>query len=164
MASSGSPPSAGLGAVLKAEAGPARRSTIARSFVDTNVLVYAVDDDEPVRRDRARAVLRDMGDASLVISSQVLGELYVVTTRKLRRPLAEDAAVALVGELRRLPVVPIDEVLVGAAIEGARSWGISYWDALIVRAAEAAGCETILSEDLGHGRRYGEVQVEDPFR
>lgn len=87
-----------------------------------------------------------------------------MTTRKLARPLTHEEAVGLVGELRRLPVVSIDDVLVSAAMDGAKAWGISYWDALIVRAAEAGGCERILSEDLGHGRTYGHVTVEDPFR
>ena len=54
--------------------------------------------------------------------------------------------------------------LVTAAIAGSREWGISPWDALIVRAAEAAGCRRLVTEDLAHGAVYGSVRVENPFR
>ena len=96
-----------------------------------------------------------------MISSQVLSEFYVVATRKLGIDTA--VAKALVDRLTRLPVVVIDAPLVVAAISGSREWGISYWDALIVRAAEVADCRRILSEDLTNGARYGLVTIENPF-
>jgi predicted nucleic acid-binding protein len=69
----------------------------------------------------------------------------------------------MVDEIARLPVVPTDMQLVIAAIAGSREWGISLWDALIIRAAEAAGCRRLLSEDLAHGAVYGSIRVENPF-
>lgn len=66
-------------------------------------------------------------------------------------------------QLARLPVVPIDVELVIGAIAGSREWGISLWDALIIRAAEVAGCRRLLSEDLADGTVYGGILVEDPF-
>lgn len=71
---------------------------------------------------------------------------------------------ALVERMRQLPVVAIDAELVSAAITNAATWQISYWDALVVEAARAAGAELLLTEDLQHGRTLGGVQIVDPFR
>jgi len=60
-------------------------------------------------------------------------------------------------------VVVVDAQLVVEAIAGSREWGISSWDALIIRAAQAADCRRVLSEDLGDGGRYGPVRIENPF-
>lgn len=133
-----------------------------RAFVDTNVLVYAFDDGEPAKRDRARALLT-APPAALVISAQVIGEFYVVVTRKLARPLDKEQASAAVTELLRFPVVPIDGDLVRAAVSTARAQQLSYWDALIVEAAAASGCDRVLSEDLSHGTSLRTVRVENPF-
>ena len=138
---------------------------IGRVFLDTNVLVYPFDMSEPARREVAISRLnheRELG--GLVVSTQVLQELYVALTRG-RAPisspeLAEDA----VRAATRLAVVQVDPSLVLAAISGARRWQVSFWDALILGAAVSAGCEVVLSEDLNHGQVYGGVRVEDPFR
>ena len=134
----------------------------ARAFVDTNILVYAFDDGEPAKRDLARGVLA-APPAPLVISAQVVGEFYVVVTRKLAIPLAEDVAAAAVGELLRLPVVPIDAELARAAVATSHTAGLSYWDALIVEAAAAAGCDVLLTEDLADGSTISSVRVENPL-
>jgi predicted nucleic acid-binding protein len=134
----------------------------ARSFVDTNVLVYAFDDGTPAKRDRARSLLTTPG-ATLVISAQVVGEFYVVVTRKLTTPLGEGHACAAVAELLRLPVMPIDGELARAAASTSRATQLSYWDALIVEAAAAAGCDRLLTEDLADGATIRSVRVENPF-
>jgi predicted nucleic acid-binding protein len=135
-----------------------------RTFVDTNVWVYAVDEADPAKRARALELLAPSPDSNVVVSTQVLIEFYVVVTRKLATPLAAEAAQAMVDEMARLPVVPTDSQLVLSAIAGSREWAISLWDALIIRAAEASGCDVVLSEDLTHGARYGSIRVENPFR
>jgi predicted nucleic acid-binding protein len=134
-----------------------------RTFVDTNVWVYAVDRDAGAKQATAVAVLNPARADDLVISSQVLGEFYVTVTKKLSRPVPRDAAARMVDQMRRLPVVAIDEHHVTAAIAGHWSWGLSYWDALIVAAAERAGCNRLLTEDLADGATYGTVRVENPF-
>jgi predicted nucleic acid-binding protein len=134
-----------------------------RVFVDSNVWVYAVDADEPVKQARARAVLDPSTSDTLVTSAQVLGEFYVTVTRKLARPVADDAAERMVDRMAQLPVVSIDADGVQAAIAGSRSWRLSYWDALIVVAAQSAGCSRLLTEDLAGGSTYGSVRVENPF-
>ncbi|MGD8485737.1 MAG: PIN domain-containing protein [Chloroflexota bacterium] len=98
------------------------------------------------------------------MSSQILSESYVVTARKLARPLAEADAAAMVERLTDLPVVSIDADLVSRAIAGSREWHVSFWDALIIRAAESAGCKVVLSEDLAEDRASSAISVRDPFR
>jgi predicted nucleic acid-binding protein len=134
-----------------------------RLFVDTNVWVYTVDDGEPDKQAQARKALEPTPGKDLVVSAQVLGEFYVTVRRKLASTLSETEAVALVDRMRLLPVVPVDANLVSAAIANIREWQLSYWDALIVAAAETSGCDVVLSEDLAHGRVYGSVRVECPF-
>lgn len=133
-----------------------------RTFLDTNVLVYAVDDADPLKRDRAREVLGGSAD-QLVLSAQVLSEFYVVVTRKLDDPMTEADAAEAVRGLARLPVVVADSDLVEAAV--ALSWEsqISFWDAQIIAAAMIAGCDRVLTEDLSHGAEVGSVRIENPF-
>ena len=134
-----------------------------RLFVDTNVWVYTVDNGEPDKQAQARLAVAPSPDRDVVVSAQVLGEFYVTVTRKLAAVLPEADAMALVDRMRRLPVVQIDGELVATAIANARAWQISYWDALILTAADTSGCDVVLSEDLSHGRTYGSVRVENPF-
>ncbi len=134
-----------------------------RVFIDTNVWVYAVDAAEPAKRERARAVIAPRDDAHITTSSQVLSEFYTVVTRKLASPMSEELAAQMVDRLSQLPVVPVDADLVLRAVAGSRAWNISLWDALIIRAAEVAGCAVVLSEDLADGATYGSVRVSNPF-
>ncbi len=135
-----------------------------RTFVDTNVWVCAVDAADPAKRDRALEILGPAVDVDLVISTQVLTEFYVVATRKLSPAVPAVDAAAMVEQLSRLPVVAVDAALVRTAVTGSMDWGVSIWDALILSAADAAGCRVVLSEDIADGQRYGSVVVENPFR
>lgn len=133
-------------------------------FADTNVWLYAIDRDEPEKQATARALLWERTDSRLVTSSQVMSEFYVNATRKLARPVSPEMARRMIDRMARIEVVAIDAVRVRAAIDGALSWGLSYWDALIIVAAQAGGCTRLLSEDLADGATYGTVFVENPFR
>lgn len=135
-----------------------------RTFVDTNVLVYAVDESEAVKRGLARRALANDDYGELVLSSQVLSELYVAVTRRLATPLSDEEAAEVVGRLAATNLtVAIDGAHVEQAIRTSRSCRISYWDGLIVAAASRAGCSRLLSEDLNDGQRFGSVVVENPF-
>lgn len=134
-----------------------------RTFVDTNVWVYAVDRADPAKQARAIELLSPANAGSIVTSAQVLGEFYTTVTRKLARPVGQDEAATMVDQMRRLPVVEITADGVTAAIAGSRTWRLSYWDALIVVAAQTAGCTRLLSEDLADGATYGSVRVRTPF-
>jgi predicted nucleic acid-binding protein len=136
----------------------------AKTFVDTNVLVYLFDHDEPSKRDRAVQLTSQADAARLVLSAQVLGELYVTITRKLARPVDPVVASEVVEDLGALEVVPTDSALVRSAMHTSRSARVSYWDALVISAARRAGCERLLTEDLNDGQRFGSVLVQNPFR
>jgi len=132
-------------------------------FVDTNVLLYSISTDpsETTKRDIADAILvaRD-----LVLSAQVLQEFYVQATRVTRsNHLEGEAAARLVDSYTRYPIVPLTSDLVSAAMAAQRRYRISYWDAAIIEAARAAGCSTLLSEDLASGRDYDGVRVTNLF-
>jgi predicted nucleic acid-binding protein len=134
-----------------------------RAFVDTNVFVYAVDASSPAKRIRAQSLLADLAD-SIVISTQVLLEFYVTATRKLAKPLSPEDAERRVHELSGTEVVEVTVPLVRTAITLSREHRLSLWDALIVESARARGCRRLFSEDFQHGREFGNVRVENPFR
>jgi predicted nucleic acid-binding protein len=136
----------------------------ARTFLDTNVIVYLFDNDERDKQECAREILEDAEPGELVLSTQVLSEFYVTVTRKLARPLEPALAAEAVDWLGLLSVVSMDTALVKNAIQTSRSSQLSYWDGLVVAAATRAGCESLLTEDLNDGQRFGTVLVENPFR
>ncbi len=132
------------------------------AFVDTNVLVYAFDANEPAKRARALALLADE-DVDFVVSAQVLNEFYWVATRELTPPLPPEVAHEVVRELSLGRVIPVDAELVDRSIELSRTHGLALWDAGVVVAAQSAGCSVLLSEDLNAGQRFDGVVVRDPF-
>ena len=131
-------------------------------FLDTNVLVYASDRDEPDKRRRARALVRAAAaDGNGVISTQVVQEFFVTATRKLAiDPLK---AKAIVATLHRLDLLEVTLEDINQAIDGVVLWQVSFWDALILTVAGRAGCPVVYSEDLNAGQRYGGVEVKNPF-
>ncbi len=133
-----------------------------RTFLDTNVVVYAFDAADSAKQRAAIAVL-ESGDR-LLVSTQVLLEAWWTLTRKIASPLSEDEASAALDELCRLPVVQTDSELVRRSIRTSRHYRIAIWDALIVEAARSGSCRRILSEDLQHGQSFAGVVVENPFR
>jgi len=133
-----------------------------RVFLDTNVLVYLYDADTPERQRKARGVL-ERDSVSFVISTQVLQEFYVTVTRKFAKSMAEEDVLIAMRRLRELPTVKVDVPMIFEAIELGRRFQLSFWDALIARAALAAGCSRLLTEDLQHQMRIGDLTVENPF-
>ena len=135
-----------------------------RRFVDTNIVVYAYDSAVPEKSAQAQRILQDgVVNDNLAVSAQVLGEFFTVATRRIQEPLTADEAAAAIDALTPIPVVEIDRQLVERAIDTHKRYEIAYWDALIVAAAERAGCVEVLSEDLNAGQRYGGVVVSNPF-
>ncbi len=133
-------------------------------FVDTNVLLYAASTaaEERTKKEKALAVL---GEIDLALSVQVLQEFYVQATRptKMER-LAHEEAVALIESWMRFRVQEITIQVLRDALATAHRWRVSYWDASIVEAARAAGCSTLLSEDLQDAMDFAGVRVVNPFR
>jgi predicted nucleic acid-binding protein len=133
-----------------------------RRFVDTNVLVYANDAADPDKQRIARETLLSHA-SELVLSAQVLSELYVALVRPSGLGMAPADARMIVDDLRRFPILPIDDEMVLDAIDLSIRERTSYWDGLILTTAQAGGCEVVLSEDLSHGTTVGGVRVENPF-
>jgi predicted nucleic acid-binding protein len=132
-------------------------------FVDTNILLYAIsqDPDEQAKKTRANEIL---SAADVGLSVQVLQEFYVQATRESRVDrLTHDQAAALVDSFRRFPVQETSISVMVAAMSTRQRFEISYWDAAILEAARAIGCEVVLSEDLSDGQDYAGVRVENPF-
>ncbi len=133
-----------------------------RRFLDTNVLLYADDLDAGEKRDRAQQILRDtLSSGEGVVSTQVLQEFFVISTRKLGTEAATTRR--KIELLARMDVVRIDLGLILSAIDLHRLHSFSFWDALIVRAAVLGGCSILLSEDLQHGQLIDGVRIENPF-
>ena len=138
---------------------------MSRTFFDTSVLLHMYDDDEPQKKARAIDVFeKAVEDNLVVLSTQVLQEFYVNATRKLAVPLSPERAAARVRDFARLPLVRVDEAMILAAIERNRSMSLSFWDSLVVEAALRSGAGRLLTEDLQHGQRIGDLTVENPFR
>ena len=133
-------------------------------FVDTNVLLYAIstDPDEAAKAAAARAIL---ASADLALSVQVLQEFYVQATRPTRQcRITHEQASLLIEAWLRFPVQDVTVPIMRAAATTAQASHISYWDAAVIEAARALGCASVLSEDLGDGRNFGGIHVENPFR
>ena len=134
------------------------------AFVDSNILVYAVSDDELAKQRAAREIVaRGFTEGCFAISTQVMMEVYVNVTRKAKIGLAARDALEYVRAFAEWPVVDVTPDLVLAALGLALRSRISPWDAAILEAARHAGCTKVLSEDLGDGRVYGGITVENPF-
>jgi len=132
------------------------------AFLDTNVLIYAVSS-SPAESAKKERALELISHADFGLSAQVLQEFYINVTAKIALPLAPDDAVALLEQFRTFPVVWTDYPLIVAGIENALRFRISYWDGAIIAAAERLGADTLYTEDLNHGQRYGSVQAVNPF-
>jgi predicted nucleic acid-binding protein len=133
-------------------------------FVDTNVLTYLFDDAEREKQSLAGERLRsEQRERELVVSTQVLQELYASLT-KGAQPIATVAiAEKAVQHAAGLSVVQVDVPLILQAITRSREQSLSFWDALIVGAALSAECSVLLSEDLNDGQLFGKLRVTNPF-
>lgn len=135
------------------------------SFVDTNVLIYAEDRDAKERHERARDLVLELWDTrDGVVSVQVLQEFYVNVTRKLKKPLTGAKALEIVEEYLTWTVVDNTSRLLSAAVRLHQKEQLSFWDAMVVQAALEAGCDRLYSEDFGDGRRFGSVEIVNPFK
>ena len=134
-----------------------------KTFVDTNVLVYAHDVDAGPKQAIAASLLRDLWNAGLgVLSMQVLQEFYVNVTKKIAAPLSKDMARQVVNTYAAwcMETTPVE---ISTAFRIQDESRLGFWDALILAAAAKAGAVRILSEDLNPQQRIAGVRVENPF-
>jgi predicted nucleic acid-binding protein len=133
-------------------------------FVDTNILVYLHDSKEPEKQARATRIMEHLWrSGSGRLSFQVLFEFYAVVTRKLRPGLAPATARQEIQELLDWEPLAPSPALLDRAWQLEDRYGFSWWDSLIVAAAIAQGCTTLLSEDLQHSLVIDDLRVINPF-
>jgi predicted nucleic acid-binding protein len=133
-------------------------------FVDTNVLLYAADDRDVAKRDRARQWLavcwsRRCGR----LSTQVLNEFYWNARKKFPTALAAGDARAEVRRYQLWQPWVVDHATVESAWAAESRWQLSYWDALMVAAAQQQGCSMLLTEDLQHDQVIDGLRILNPF-
>ena len=133
-------------------------------FVDTNVLVYAYDHNDLRKQRIARDLLRGATIGKLAISTQVLAEFAATLLHKVSPATTADAVLRGLDALSAIRLVVPDADLVRRAIEARTSYGLHFYDGMILAAAERAGCERIWSEDFNTGQEYFGVTVKNPFQ
>lgn len=135
----------------------------AMCFVDTNVLAYAYDRDNVVKRELARQLVKQrLVEQTLLISAQVLNEL-VSTLLKPKFGLSLDDSRRAVRAFEGAPLIELDLALTLRALDARARYQVSFWDGLIIAAAERGRCSEILTEDLNHGQDYFGVTARNPF-
>jgi len=136
---------------------------MAKVFLDTNILVYTMDHGASAKRKTCRDLLASLGKVQRgVISTQVMQEFFVAATRKLGADplIVKD----IIHSFERFEVVLITPERIKEAVDCSVIYRLSFWDALIVVAAEAAKCERIWTEDLNDGQMIRGVRIENPMR
>lgn len=134
-----------------------------KTFVDTNVLIYAHDVDAKRKHEIAKNLLQELWmERSGVVSMQVLQEFYINVTRKIATPLGKDVARQVVNSysIWCVETTPA-EITTAFRIEDESR--IGFWDALIIASAAKCGATRIVSEDLNAGQRIAGLRVENPF-
>lgn len=134
------------------------------SFVDTNVLVYAFDRSSSPKKRAAQRLMNELMDEDrLRVSTQVLQELFVTLTRKAKPPCSTKDALAVLEDLTAWPLIVVDYAAIRAAADLAAQATLSFWDALVVVAAERAGAAILYTEDLSDGQEILGVRISNPF-
>jgi len=134
-----------------------------KTFIDTNVLMYAHDVAAGAKHQIAETVLRELwSERAGVLSVQVLQEFYVNVTRKIPVPLSKEAARQVVSnyEIWCTETTSAEDPAEFRIEDESR---IGFWDALIVSSAAKSGATRLLSEDFNAGQRIAGIVIENPF-
>ena len=135
-----------------------------RVFVDTNILVYAYDRSAGEKHHRAATLLSQLWDkGGAIISTQVLQEFAVVSTRKLSKPLSVEQVCGIITDLTTWEVVVLSPQFTLDALKLTKTKQLSFWDAMIITAAIKGAATVLYSEDLGHGCTIAGVRVNNPL-
>ena len=138
---------------------------MAAFLVDTNVLAYAYEAGDAAKASRARACIRLLGASrNGVVSAQILGEFFVVATRRLRPPLSAREAEQIAMNLSRSwTVLDVTAAAALEAMRAAQQYQFQYFDGLIWATAKLNGVPNVLTEDLPSGSLVEGIRFEDPF-
>jgi predicted nucleic acid-binding protein len=137
----------------------------AKTFFDTNVVAYIFDRGNPAKRDLAKDVVSScMRSGAMVVSTQVLQEMFVVLTRKFKPAIPVDAAEKVIKWLARNETAIVRSETILRAVEILKENRISFWDSLIVACAVESRCQVLFTEDLQHGQVIAGVRINNPLR
>ncbi len=132
-------------------------------FLDTNILVYAADDSDSAKFEKACQIIElALQGNGFMLSAQVLNEFVAVMIRKLKKPA--DEVRELLSVLSAIHSVPVMPEYARRALDIKYQYGLQFYDSLLLAAAEANGCDEFWSEDLGESRLYCGMKVVNPFK
>lgn len=134
----------------------------ARFTLDTNLLVYSIDNAAGARHRLAREIVDRAVESECWLTLQAIGEFYVSATRKTIMPQAEAAAQAA-DWLELFPTATASAAAIRVALAAAADRRASYWDALLVATAAEAGCTVVLTEDMSDGSVLSGLRIHNPF-
>jgi predicted nucleic acid-binding protein len=135
-----------------------------KTFVDTNIFVYAYDVSSTEKHDVAVHIMKDLWNTGRgVVSTQVLQEFFVTVTKKVPHPLDVMDAKEIVEDLLKWKTITVDGEAILEAIDIHHRYRHSFWDSLIIASALEAGAATLLSEDLSHGEIIKGIKIINPF-
>jgi predicted nucleic acid-binding protein len=133
-------------------------------FVDTNIMVYAHDRAAGEKHNNAKKLIEELWDSGRgVLSTQVFQEFCINLRRKAGRPLSPDETRRLIQDYSTWEIVVNTPESILQALDIEARYKISFWDALIIQAAETSGASILYSEDLASGQKYGSIRVVNPF-
>lgn len=133
-------------------------------FVDTNILIYAHDRDAGVKHDKAKRVLTELwNQENGCLSVQVLQEFFVNVTRKILQPIPTAVAREVIRTYLPWVRTVADGEMVIRAAEIADAWQTSFWDGMIIAAAERSGASELLTEDMQNGQHIAGLMLINPF-
>ncbi|HYU47849.1 MAG TPA: PIN domain-containing protein [Terriglobales bacterium] len=132
-------------------------------FLDTNVLVYAYQFNDPHKQRVARDFVRRAVAGNFVISSQVLSEFAATLLHKFSSRVPAETVLGILDRLSPIKLIAADSELIRRAVEAQAAYGLHFYDCLIIAAAERAGCKRIWSEDFNDGQKYFGVTAANPF-
>jgi len=135
----------------------------APEFLDSNVLIYAYDLSDPAKQLIAQDLVRRAVAGGIVTSTQVLAEFAAALLHKLSPAARPEDVIAGLDALGPIKLITPDGDIVRRAVEAHATYGVHFYDGMIVAAAERGGCEQIWSEDFNPGQKYFGIEVVDPF-
>lgn len=135
-----------------------------KTFVDTNIFVYAYDIQSGEKHRKSLEILKELWISGLgIISTQVLQEFFAAVTKKIARPLDVEIAKGIIKDLLKWNVVINNGESILNAIEVHQKYRYSFWDSMIIESAIRGGASLLLSEDLSDGQTIEGVTVKNPF-
>ncbi|MBK7103762.1 MAG: PIN domain-containing protein [Ignavibacteriae bacterium] len=143
--------------------GTARIYIMSKIFIDTNILIYSLNNNDEIKKNSARNILKNLiKNHQLVISTQVIQEFYVTATKKLN----VDAIItkSIINSFQNFEIVTVNYDLINNAIDCSILNMLSFWDSLIIVSAQFSKCSEIYTEDLNLGQNILGVKIINPFK